>query len=355
MSYLHDKTVFIVGAGASCEVNLPSGLQLRNAIAKALEFKFENGHILISGDSTMYESLQQLGREDAKNGNIGPFLLACQLIQKAMPIERSIDNFINAHRGNKYVELCGKLAIVRTILNAERNSDLYFDDSNIFNNFDFERLSRTWLSSLMGLIIDNCTVDDLPRRLSSIALVIFNYDRCVEHYLYYTLQTYWNISAADAAGLMKQLEIYHAYGSVGSLPWLDQRNAIAFGEEPEPKKLRELAGKIKTFTESTDPSSRDIVLIRQLLSGSPRLVFLGFAFHPMNLDLLMPLPQGAHSISDRDYKTVFGTVSGISKADSEILRHDLVVRAPVSKENIYLSHLTCKELFSEHQRALSLV
>lgn len=42
-----------------------------------------------------------------------------------MPQSISIDNFIDSHKGDKEIELCGKLAIVRAVLEAEAKSDAF--------------------------------------------------------------------------------------------------------------------------------------------------------------------------------------------------------------------------------------
>lgn len=355
MSYLHKKTVFVIGAGASCEVNLPSGLQLRDKIADALDLRFGGFNKLISGDSVISDALQL--RAEIGATPIGDLVAACRHIRDGMLTARSIDNYIDSHADDKCVELCGKLAIVRLILDAEQSSSLYLDPDATAaaeRKLNFADLQKTWFSSFIHRITEHCSPRDLPARLKSIALVIFNYDRCIEHYLYYALQNHYpSISSTDAAELVTQIEIYHPYGSVGPLSWIDPAKGIDFGGDLNPKKLLDLASSIKTFSESADPPSRDIVLIRQLILGSPRLIFLGFAFHQMNIDLLMPsIP---HPVKGHESKRVFGTVCGISKFDADDLRLDLSVRAPVARENIYLSHAKCNELFDEYQRGLSLL
>jgi hypothetical protein len=132
---------------------------------------------------------------------------------------------------------------------------------------------------------------------------------------------------------------------------MDPAKAVDFGEEPRPEQLLDVASGIKTFSESVDPSSRGTVLIRDLIRGSRRLVFLGFAFHQMNIELLMPTtpPPGNES------RRIFGTVHGVSKFDADDLRLDLSVRVQVARENIHLSHVRCKQFFDEHQQGLSLL
>lgn len=354
MSYSHNKTVFVIGAGASCEVNLPSGHQLRDKISEALDLRFGGFDKLISGDSIIFDALQRV-KTDATP--IGDLVAACRHIRDGMLTAKSIDNYIDSHADDKCIELCGKLAIVRLILDAEQTSFLYLDANATAaadRKLNFAKLQKTWFSSFMHKITEHCSPRDLPARLKSIALVIFNYDRCIEHYLYYALQNHYpSISPTDAVELVKQIEIYHPYGSVGPLSCIDPAKGIDFGGEPNSNKLLDLASSIRTFSESVDPPSRDIILTRQLILGSPRLIFLGFAFHQMNINLLMP--SSPHPVKGHEIKQIFGTVCGVSKSDADDVRLDLSVRASVARENIYLSHIKCNELFDEYQRGLSLV
>jgi hypothetical protein len=52
------KTVFVIGAGASNEVDLPVGTGLKDEIAGFLNIKFENGLHQISGDQTIWEAVR---------------------------------------------------------------------------------------------------------------------------------------------------------------------------------------------------------------------------------------------------------------------------------------------------------
>jgi hypothetical protein len=122
------KTVVVIGAGASQEVKLPTGMDLKEQIATLLDIRFEDGLTKVSGDHIILEALRQhLRRPDGRPGDINPYLHAGWTIRDAMSQAISIDNFIDAHNGDEKIELCGKLATVRAILRAERSSSLYVD------------------------------------------------------------------------------------------------------------------------------------------------------------------------------------------------------------------------------------
>lgn len=346
------KTVFVIGAGASAEVNLPVGRVLKDRIARALDIRFENGSRKnISGDSLILRALRiTTEKADPLSRDINPYLHAGWNIRDAMPLNSSIDHFIDLRYDDKVIELCGKLAITRTILEAEKKSKLYTDPTHINGAMNFDKVSDTWFTSFIHLLTENCRLNDLPKRLSSIALVIFNYDRCVEYFLYHALQNIYPINGNEAASLLQSLKIYHPYGTVGTLPWLSTSNAIEFGATPEPEELLRLAGEIKTFTEGTDPSSSEIDDIRISMSTAHRIVFLGFAFHRMNIDLLLPISPPPESSYAR---YVFATAKGISTSDVQDIGGELTRRTSISLHDIKIRDVTCSELFHEYWRPLS--
>jgi len=112
---MSNKTVFVVGAGASEEANLPTGDGLKTEIAKLLDIQFDHvfGEKLQSGDHKIVQALRfVVQRNNRSRRDISPFLEEVWHIRDALPLAISIDNFIDAHRDNEKITLCGKLAIV---------------------------------------------------------------------------------------------------------------------------------------------------------------------------------------------------------------------------------------------------
>ena len=67
---IDSKTLFVVGAGASNELTLPTGRELADAIAHRLDIKLDNDDSLIDGDRIIYMALQEHMRgEDGGNGD----------------------------------------------------------------------------------------------------------------------------------------------------------------------------------------------------------------------------------------------------------------------------------------------
>jgi hypothetical protein len=346
------KTLFVIVAGASKEAYLPVGTELKKQISSSLDIRFDDwGRRMVSGDELICNSFRVAVRSDPHQ-DINPFLHLCWHIRDAMPQAISIDNFIDTHSHDKRIELCGKLGIVRSILYAESNSHLYEKKQGV-NLLNFNQLDDTWYNSFWQLLTENCKAADLERRFNKIALVIFNYDRCLEHYLHNALQNYYKISVAEATRILNLVEIYHPYGTVGSLPWQGGVHKIEFGGTPHSSQLLELANQIKTFTEGTDEFSSEIAKVRSNVRLCKRLVFLGFAFHRLNMELLLPPSLEAVHVENR---TVFATAYGISKNDTAEISDELRTKTGITNTSVHVRNdLSCGQLFREYWRSMSFI
>ena len=345
------KTLYILGAGASKEANLPIGDELKQDIANLLNIEYDEFNKPKSGDRIIISTFIESQRYAlAPKANLNEFLYAAQRIRAAMPQALSIDHFIDAHSDDKKIEFCGKLAIIRAILKAENKSVLYFDRSNIYNTINFSSLEKTWYSSFMMLLTENCKKDELSERLKSVAFIVFNYDRCLEHFFYHSIPNYYGIQAHEVSRLLNNLEIYHPYGVVGKLPW-QEGYSIDFGAEPSPEQLIKLANQIRTFTEGTAPDSSDILNIRRKISEADSIVFLGFAFHKLNMELL----KLSSDINNQNDSTYFASAYGISNSDLGIIKNDIKNLKKTSAIGIHINNeLKCADIFKEYRRSLSL-
>lgn len=344
--------VLVLGAGASKEVNLPVGDELKQRIAELLDIRFKVGY-QSSGDASIGRAfLLATAAPNGEHGDIDLLLHTSRMIRDAMPQAISIDNFIDSDRTDQRIAFCGKLAIARSILEAEAGSKLLVDPSNINNKLDFAAIENTCFTAFFQLLTENCQQDDLPLRLQQVAVVSFNYDRCFEHYLYLALQNYFSISAEEAAELLALLEVHHPYGKVGALPWMRQPGAVEFGATPNAEQLISISGQLRTFAEGTDPSTSNIESIRAAVLGAQRLIFLGFAFHRLNLELLF---SNTGSEPRARTESVFATAWGLSNSDIHHIRLELVAKAGPSHDKTNVQgNSTCARLFHEYLRSMSL-
>lgn len=347
------RTTLIIGAGASAECGLPVGAVLKERIGRLLDIRFEHGFRQMSGDHTICEALRVAVESTTPPGrDINPHLQAAWRIRDAMPQALSIDNFIDTHQGDARLELCGKLAIVRSILDAEKRSHIHFDPHGNHRSPRFESLQATWFTSFFQLLTENCRANQLEQRFSTLTLIIFNYDRCVEHFLYYALQNYYGIAAEQAAALVAKFGIFHPYGTVGPLPWQGRDGAVGFGAETDAQGLVRLAGQIRTFTEGTDPTQSAIEEIRRRFVEAQIVLFLGFAYHRLNLQLIWSDGMTHADPADTKY---FGTALGVSQSDCDEIRRELSELGGAPSNQIHIrNNLSCARLFGEYWRSLSL-
>lgn len=348
------KLTLVVGAGASRELGLPTGAELKVEISELLDIRFEHGITRISGDLEIFEALQLAAREGPQPHDVNPYLKAARHIRDALPQAISIDNFLDAHPGEKKMELCGKLAITQSILTAERNSILYIDRQASRATLPYKKIDGSWLNSFFKTLTENCRIEGLKKRLSEVAVVSFNYDRCIEHYLYHALQNYYGITAELAVECLNELEVHHPYGAVGKLPWqTSERPKVDFGANVGSHRLLELSKAIKTFTEGADPQSQETVNIKKSIASAQRVIFLGFAFHRLNMRLISPsiAPTGI----DKSRK-FFATAKGISGADCDIITKEISELWGVGETSVDLRNdLVCGRIFPEYTRSLSMV
>ena len=349
------RLVFVVGAGASKEVGLPTGQELTATIATKIDIRFSDFSKQTSGEREIVAALREhVNDQGGDDNNVNDYLRAGYRIRDAMPQALSIDSFIDVHQGDEHIELCGKLAIVRSILEAERNSSLYFDPRDPDRRLDFRAVEHTWYNRFMQLISNSCRKVDIPNMLKKISFIIFNYDRCVEHFLFYSLQNYYGISDGRAVDYLGELKIYHPYGMVGDLPWQHWGGATSFGHNVSGRELLSRAAQIKTFTEQKEDQVA-VNEIRELLSESNIVVFLGFAFHQLNMELISPLKLEGPKKLQEGVKRIFATAKGISGSDCDVIRDEIYHLFGPKKSNteIYLRNdLACEGLFNEFSRSL---
>jgi hypothetical protein len=338
------KWVFVLGAGASVEVGLPMGSELTAKIQTALDFQLDRTGVS-GGDVVLRRALERTAKIYCE------WFAASKTIASAMPLAPSIDNFVDVHRDKSDVAHCAKLAICKCILDAEKKSEIYVDPSNIYNTINFS-YKPSWHALFFRSLTQYCTSEDLADRLQNIAIVSFNYDRCLEHFLYHAIRTYYKISREQTAEILRNLTVLHPYGKVGDLPFLSNGPTTQYGGEISTDDLIGLSLQIRTFTETTDPNTGDGKAIRETVFNCKRLVFLGFAYHPLNVELLLGKP--CSGVSDYS-KQIFGTAFGSSESDTTMIAGELFELFKCDRSAVTLRNdLKCSELFSEYSRTLSL-
>jgi hypothetical protein len=266
-----------------------------------MDIRFERGFQPIgSGDLQLFNLITNKGQQHANE-----FQNAAWLIRDGILLSRSIDDFLDLHRNDPRARLYGKAAIVQCILEAERESKLYFGRNSQSDNFNPEKFGDTWLVKFTQMLTPGIPREDVRQIFDNVSFIVFNYDRCIEFFLLHALRTVYGIDESEAQAALDDLEIIHPYGVIdASVPFgATQANWV------------KLAEGIKTYTEQIgagDLTGR----IAAKIHDAQHIVFLGFAFHEQNMLLLRP-PTALGP------KKLFGTAFGMSDSDVDVTSHQV--------------------------------
>jgi hypothetical protein len=335
----HRKTVFILGAGASHEFGLPIGAALAEQIHTKMDIWFERGTEQVgSGDFDLYYSLSDHFRDNGNN-----LFPAFRRIREGILFSNSIDDFLDRHDADEYMRLVGKSAIVKTILEAEHRSFLM--PKKEASTFDVLPVKDTWILKLVKMLGTGISAD---RIFENVSFVSFNYDRCLEHFLWQAVGSLYAIPAQELPNIMASLQISYPYGSIGPLRVSRQEDSVPFGRD-QYLDYFSLAKNIYTYTEQVR-DKKDVAQLQQMLLQAEQIVFLGFGFHSQNMQLLQ-LP------GDMAPKKVFATTYLTSKPNVEVVRDRIVslfkgnVRPSIIKDHLH--NLTAAGLIDEFRLPLT--
>jgi hypothetical protein len=330
------RTLFVCGAGTSFEAGLPLGVGLAKAIAAKLDINFQGGYQQTgSGDFELYEDIK---RAFASKQN--DYQLAAWVIRDGLGFAQSIDDFLDQHRTNAKVNIYGKAAIVKTVLEAERSSDLYFNPFER-QRFRGDELTDKWFVKFMYMLGRGVPKENITGIFENVSFIVFNYDRCIEFFLSHALQRLYNIAENEAASIMDDLSIIHPYGSIGLL------KQVPFGTTRADYVT--LAKGIRTYTEQIEVAGEIAVEVAR----ADCIVFLGFAYHSQNLRIIQPpAPMKLMPIYGTAYKMSDSDVSVVSARLENFLKPDIIVGHRESKIKLE-NKLTCAELFDYYARSLT--
>lgn len=236
-----------------------------------------------------------------------------------MPASISIDNLLDAHRNDPDIAVIGKLAIARAILQAEKKSKL-FNSRNPSRGFSFQDVAGTWLIPLFQILTEGVSKEEAREIFRNVTFIVFNYDRCLEYFLPKALEVYYGFNSQDAMLIADTAQIIHPYGRVGELGEEHSLKTVEFGADYYD--LINVARGIRTFSEGLLHESHG-ARIRKSISSSEQIIFLGFAYHPLNMEIL--------SNSNPCFaRKIFGTTVGLSDAAVRTIESDIC--AAINKE-----------------------
>lgn len=277
---IKERTVFILGAGASAPYGYPVGKDLRKEIISQY-----------LGDCQRYlernkpnNRLRAHGVADAKH--------FAEMFDKSGT--ESIDLFLAI---NPEFMQDGKRAIIFRILIAERRSR--FREA-------MEDPNQDWYSYLLKKLTEGLTKKDAYKHFceNNVAFITFNYDRSLEHFLYEALVNRFNeIDRGEIRKQIGELPIIHIFGQVAGLDWQDMPSKIEYGRDVGLIDVEKLIDNLQIVYEEGQ-EGKDVVEARMLIADAERIFFLGIGYAEENLKVLK-VPEGI-SLNTKMYGTVLG-------------------------------------------------
>lgn len=350
---LQRKTTFILGAGASADLGFP----VAGPLAKIIADKLRRTASWSLVDQCITEALIHKVISDMPEGATaradrdsaaGHYLDAAAQILEGLPLDSSIDSYMDTHRHDQRIQVCGKLSIIRCITEAEQLCIKHHDGPHGVN---FEFLAdKTCYGKLFKLLRERVSVEQLPRLFHNVSIISFNYDRSLEHYLAHMISTHYAITHDHAVQVVKSLTLLHPYGTVG--PWHDADGHHEFGDRvDDPVKMLELSNRIQTFAERSAHADR----LRQIVSESELLVFLGFGYVPENLQLLGPHPntRSTHQIYGTTFEVSGPNTSAIESALAGFVSPSIVPRLN-ERPRVELSNEKCATFLDNYAMPITL-
>ena len=300
--------VFIIGAGCSVPYGFPTGTMLMQNLK---DFDYGRKFPRDPNDSSdiflvdLYQehfgysstdNRRQYGKdytwvlpysehEDLYNRLMDEIVLPfSQSIRHSMMV--STDEFLKNRLGQKQNEQAdfGKRLIAYEILKAEQASRL--------GNID-------WIQHLLSQIDQQSNWEEI---LKQTVFLTFNYDRVLEYCIFLYLTSDKQYADADAHSFIKEMQIHHVNGFVGSL------EEIPFGAV-ENGKYQEIAKRMETVWEKREKHDEsEKAKYREFLKNAQRVYFMGFSYIPGNLESI-GIPRDAKIIQNAK---VYATAMGLS-------------------------------------------
>jgi len=292
------KTVFVLGAGASCPYGYPSGSRLRERIITPEELVFDYDIWQIDSKCTPAYKTQEISKfKDAFNKSH----------------IKSIDMFM---ANNPKFAPVGKYIIAFETLRAERQS--FFGEAEKLVSARNSKLGLPqqplslgddWYSYLYKRLIEGLVGKDALPDFSNgnLAFITFNYDRSLEQFFYEALRySFTEVSEERIVQSLKQLKILHVYGQIAPLKWQNPNDYVDYKHPIEESLLQRAANNIRTIHE--EKQNPEWIEAQNLLEQAKRVFFLGFGYAPENMEVLK-LP-GIISKASKLCGTALGFESG---------------------------------------------
>jgi len=243
-----ERTVLILGAGASAPFDYPVGAALTERVKKELR----------------PDQPGRLHHELIKAG-FRPKLLRDFRDHLRYSQRPSIDSFLEDWE--KEFMKVGKAAIAASLIRHE-DRERIVDEPN-------------WYRRLFNEMTDGKDFSS-----NQLSIVTFNYDRSLEYFFLRALPSRYHVPETQAVKWLSQLPIIHLYGSLGALPELS-RGGRPYGEtEPEGIAEAIAAGAKGIQLARGGVAPETFARAREWMGKAQRIIVIGFGFEQINRERL---------------------------------------------------------------------
>jgi len=270
-------TVLVLGAGASAPYGFPVASELKERICSIFVKDSVGVRLLHEGSEIPMNVFIEFRDAFHKSG------------------QSSVDAFLE-HRP-EFIDV-GKLAIAYNLMPYE-SEDALFESTGTRGGNWYQYLSEK-LNASFEKFAEN-----------QLSVITFNYDRSLEHYLLTTLQNAHGRGREECGEMLRKIPIHHVYGQLSRHPYPDE-HARPYNPERGTYKSVGYAARGITLLHEAKPK---IDAAREALKAADRICFLGFSYHPLNLERL--------KLQDSSRRTVFGTARGLIGDEIGSVEHAL--------------------------------
>lgn len=336
MSYT--RTVFVLGAGASCELGLPDGDALKRIVARKVNVndRFSHEH---TEENEKLDQIIQSYMDTTFNFDRTPYDEARNIISRGIEHEVSIDNFLKSHSDNKKMLLVGKIAIVLSILEAEKNSA-------IISNADLNDV-RSWHRVFFMNFFSGLSFDEALEKLNHTDFIVFNYDRCLECYLIKAFVLKYHLDETGLFKVFDNLNVLHPYGYLGNLfERSPNRPGVDLGyQSHDYYRYLEISKGIYTFNEEVEKENL-FLKTKAIMTDAEKIIFLGFACHAQNMKFLRIDTTG-------NLKNVYATAYKVSQPNIGFMNDRIKSIFPKNKFSPEIYEGKCEDFFQEYSGVFS--
>ena len=112
---------------------------------------------------------------------------------------------------------------MKSILEAEKASKLFVDTSTGYDQIDMGPIANTWFVKFIQVLGRGLPKENVKNLFENVSFIVFNYDRCIEHFFLHAIQAVYGLRRDDAYEVLKTLDIVHPYGTLSDLPFGGQK------------------------------------------------------------------------------------------------------------------------------------